>query len=320
MTENAKMKAFVLAGYGPVEKLVLTELPVPQARKGHVLVRVRASSINPLDFKVRNGSLRLITGLMRPRWRVLGFDVAGEVDRAEHGFREGERVFAMVAGGGANAEYVSVPAKSLVRMPPDMTFEDAAGVPLAALAALQGLRDLGGVVQTSRVLINGASGGVGSFAVQIAKAMGAEVTAVCSTRNVEMVQGLRADHVLDYTRTDFTHSGERYDIVFDVVAATSLRECARTLRPTGTFVTTVPGFWDMVDHAKWRLTRQGKRSAFLMVKSRGTDLSYLAGLIEQGRLRPIIDRTFPFSSLREAHSYAEQNRSRGKNIITMSGL
>jgi len=312
------MQAFVLKSYGPVERLELKEVPVPRERRGHVLIRTHASSINPLDFKVRSGSLRIISGLLRSRWRVLGFDVAGEVintGQSTHGFRPGERVFAMVAAGGANAEFVSVPTSNVVRIPPDMSFNDAAGIPLAALTALQCLRDIGQTNHTSRVLINGASGGVGVYAVQIAKALGAHVTAVCSTGNIDMVQGLRADRVIDYTITDFAQESTRYDTVLDAVATRSFRECWSILAPNGTYVTTVPKFWDIVDVLKWTLGRRGPRPAIAHVRPLGTDLSYLASLFEQGRIRPIIDRVFPFKQLRDAHIYAQKSRSKGKNII-----
>jgi NADPH:quinone reductase-like Zn-dependent oxidoreductase len=235
------MKAIVYATYGPPDVLQLEDIDRPAVEDDEVLVRVRASSANPHDWHLIRGLpyfVRMMTGIRQPRGTAIpGIDVAGEVATAGRdvsGFREGDEVFAGIDGG-AFAEYVSVPEDSLAPKPPGLTFEEAAAVPAAAFSALQALRDKGGIRPGQRVLINGASGGVGTFAVQIAKVFGAEVTGVCSTRNLELVRSLGADHVIDYTKEDFTRSGRRYDLILDN-GYRSVSDCRRALGRTGTLV------------------------------------------------------------------------------------
>jgi len=265
--------------------------------------------------------LRLFTGLTRPRVKILGFDVAGEV--AETGkdvrtFKKGDQIFAMlsVMSGGGYAEYASVPEGAAVMKPDGMSSEEAASVPLAALTALQALRDKGRVSAGKKVLVNGASGGVGIFAVQIAKASGAVVTGVCSSRNAGLVRSLGADSVIDYTREDFTENTGAYDIVYDVVANRSFSACKRALAPGGVYITTIPGPATLLQGLLPSLF-PGRKAAHVMVKADGRDLGVIKELIEAGRLRTVIDKTFPLSQASAAHRYCEAGHSRGKNVITI---
>lgn len=314
------MKAVLFEKYGPPDVLGLRDVPEPASKPGHIIVRVHAASINPLDFKIRRGGLKIFSGFIRPKLTVLGFDLAGEVTDTGRGvtsFKPGDRVFGMTGiKGGGNAEFVSLAETNAALMPSNISFTEAASIGVAAMTALQALRDLGGLSPGKRVLINGASGGVGTFAVQIAKALGARVTGVCSTGNLELVSSLGADHTVDYTNDDFTRGGEKYDIIFDAVAKRSFRECRGALKPGGVYVTTVPRAADvpciLLSGLSW-----GKKARFIGVKPKRDDLDYLAGLIEDGRVRPVIDREFTLRETALAHSYAEEGHSKGKNVITV---
>jgi NADPH:quinone reductase-like Zn-dependent oxidoreductase len=232
------MKAVVYHEYGSPDVLEFQEVDKPAIKDGEVLVRVLGAAVNPGDWDLLHGTpyvLRIITGLRRPRNKVLGLGVAGRVETAGNHvskLQPGDEVYAEIRGGGF-AEYTRVPAAALAPMPSSLTFEQAAAVPVVGVTALQALRDIGQVQQGQKVLINGASGGVGTFAVQIAKALGADVTGVCSTRNVDLVRSLGADHVIDYTREDFTRTGQQYDLILDNVGNRSLSEYRRALNPKG---------------------------------------------------------------------------------------
>ncbi len=315
------MKAIVINGYGSAEVLEYKEVPLAQVKPSHLLVRIHATSVNPVDFKIRRGELRLFTGLIKPRVKILGFDVAGEVVEVGNRvktFRKGDQVYALIGirDGGAYAEYTSVPERSAAIKPANMSFEEAAAVPLASLTALQALRDKGSVSAGKKVLINGASGGVGTFAVQIAKASGAVVTGVCSSKNIELVQSLGADTVIDYTKKDFTEDPRTYDIIYDVVANKSVSTCKKVLTQNGIYITTIPGPKTILQKFLTSLL-PGKKATYIMVKANSKDLDFIKDLIEAGKIRAIIDKTFPLSQVAAAHTYCEAGHSRGKNVVTI---
>ncbi|MEC4686142.1 MAG: NAD(P)-dependent alcohol dehydrogenase [Nitrospirota bacterium] len=314
------MKAIVINRYGSAEVLEYKEVPLPQVKPSHLLVRIHATSVNPVDFKIRRGELKLFTGIIKPWVKILGFDIAGEVvevgKRVEK-FRKGDQVYALIGirDGGAYAEYTSVPERSAAIKPANMSFEEAAAVPLASLTALQALRDKGKVSAGEKVLINGASGGVGTFAVQIAKALGAVVTGVCSSKNIELVQSLGADNVIDYTKKNFTEDSRTYDIIYDVVANKSFATCKKVLTPNGIYITTVPGPKTILQKLLTSLL-PGRKATYIMVKANSKDLDFIKDLIEAGKIRAIIDKTFPLSQVAAAHKYCEAGHSRGKNVVT----
>jgi NADPH:quinone reductase-like Zn-dependent oxidoreductase len=321
------MKAIVNTKYGSPDILELREIDRPEVDAGGVLVRVRASSVNPLDWHCMRGSpyIGRLTGLglRKPKGTVRGVDVAGHVeavgDRVTQ-FKPGDEVF----GGcdGAFAEYMSGPEEKFVHKPAGLTFEQAAAVPIAGCTALQALRDHGNIQSGQTVLINGAAGGVGTFAIPIAKAAGAEVTGVCSTRNVELVRSLGADHVIDYTQDDFTH-GQRYDLILDAVANRPLSDLRRALAPTGTLVLVGAGNgkwlgpFVLMLHAVVRSRFGKQRLLFFMANINNDDLAALAELIESGKVTPVIDRTYPLNETAEAIRYLETGHARGKTVITV---
>jgi NADPH:quinone reductase-like Zn-dependent oxidoreductase len=322
------MKAVVQRRYGPPEVLEYTDVGRPVVRDGDVLVRVRAASVHPGDYFVMTGVpsiVRLAFGLRRPRHPIPGRDLAGvvvAVGKDVNDLQLGDEVFGWSTAG-TLAEYACVPANQLVRTPANLSAGQAAAVPTSGLTALQALRDIAHVQSGQAVLITGASGGVGTFAVQIAKALGAEVTGVCSTRNVELVRSLGADHVIDYTRADFTRTGLRYDVIFDSVEAQSLSEVRRALTPTGTLIPNSGrgGRWigplGRVVKARARslFTRQTLRPFTSCEKRR--DLLDLAELLEAARLTPVIDRTYPLSAAADALHYVGAGHTRGKVVITV---
>lgn len=312
------MQAIVLAHYGPPGNLELREIARPSCAPDQVLIHVHAAGVNPVDWKIRNGSLRLLYPLRLPA--VLGFDVSGKVEvagpqAAERGWKTGDEVFCYLNNrpGGGYAEYVCAAEHLLAKKPTGITDEEAAGVPLAATTALQSLRDLGRLQTGQRVLVNGASGGVGVFAVQIAKALGASVTGVCSGKNVGFVRELGADHVMDYRQVDFTRQGERYDLVFDAVAKTSYWKTRSALRPRGRYVTTLPSPQSLLLQAATKLF--GRRCLNILARPRGEDLRLIGRWIEEGRVRPVLDQVFPLEKAAEAHRRSEQERARGKIVL-----
>ncbi len=325
---DAGMMAVVQRRYGPPEVLEYTDVGRPVVGDGDVLVGVRAASVHPGDYFLMTGAphlVRLAFGLRRPRSPIPGRDVAGVVDAfgaAVTDLRPGDEVFGWSTTG-TLAEYASVPAAQLVRKPGRLTMAQVAAVPTSAITALQALRDIAHVQPGHTVLVTGASGGVGTFAVQIAKALGAEVTGVCSTRNMELVRSVGADHVIDHTRTDFTRMGLRYDVIFDNVEAQSLSEVRRALTPTGTLIPNSGrgGRWvgplGRVVKARTRslFTRQTLRPFTSFGKRR--DLLDLAELLEAAQLTPVIDRTYPLSEAAEALRYVGAGHTRGKVVITV---
>jgi len=326
------MKAIVQNGYGSAELLELRDIEKPTIAAGEVLVRVRAAGVNPADWAIVGGLpyiARPIYGMGKPKNPVRGTDVAGEIEAVGASvtrFRPGDAVFGWSGNlGGGFAEYASVSEDALVRKPANLTFEQAAAVPMAGTVALLSVRDHGQVRAGQKVLVNGASGGIGTFAVQIAKSLGAEVTGVCSTRNVELVRSIGADHVVDYTKVDFTRTGQRYDFILDNVANRSLSELRRALTPTGTLVPNGGGF----DH-RWvasggRLIRAKLFFAFasqnvqtFIASSKQQNLVALSELIEAGKVTPVIDRTYPLSETPQAIGYVGQGHARGKVIISLA--
>src|SRR3989454_4186063 len=322
-TPSNPMKAIVNCEYG-VDNLKLQEIGKPTPKDNEILVRVRAASINPVDGHLLRGALlmRPITGLRKPKNTRFGGDFAGVVEAVGKNvtnFKPGDEVFG--AKRGAVADYVCVPAdRAAVLKPANVTFEQAGSVAIAALTALQGLRDKGHIQAGQKVLINGASGGVGTFAVQIAKAFGAEVTAVCSTSNVDAARSMGADHVIDYTKEDFTQNGQHYDLIVAANGNRSISEYKRALRPNGTYVVTGGSkkqTYQAMLLGPWISMTGTKKMGNLMAKPNTKDLGFVKELLEAGKVIPVIDRRYPLSETAEALRYLEAGRARGKVVITV---
>jgi len=324
------MKAITHCEYGGPEVLKVEEIEKPVPNDNQVLVKVRANSVNPLDLTIRGPLLlRPLFGLRKPKDTRLGVDYSGTVEAVGKNvtnFKPGDEVF----GGknGAIAEYVCVLAdRAVVLKPANMTFEQAAAVPVAAITALQGLRDKGKIQSGQKVLINGASGGVGTFAVQIAKSFGTEVTGVCSTHNVDLVRKTGADHVIDYTKEDFTNSAQRYDLIFDLIGNHSFSERRRVLNPNGICVMAGVGGAGWHDGMGMRLAGELNayvRSRFVREKFvayiavfNKADMTILADLMQAGKITPVIDRTYKLNETADALRYLEQGHARGKVVIKL---
>jgi NADPH:quinone reductase-like Zn-dependent oxidoreductase len=318
------MKAIVYNNYGSPDVLQCEETETPAPANGEVLIRVCAASVNPIDrlYRGRPYLVRIKIGLSKPKDPRLGRDVAGQVEAVGSNvtqFKPGDEVFGTCSG--AFAEYACASESAFVMKPDNVTWEQAASVPIAALTALQGLRDKGQIQPGQKVLINGAAGGVGTFAVQIAKSFGADVTGVCSTGNVDMVRSIGADSVIDYTREDFTKGTQRYDLIFDCISNHSLSACRRVLNPNGKFV--------IVGGKKVRtlLTRAliglawsrfvSQNFVMFVAKLRKDDLTILGDLMKAGKVTPVIDRTYPLSEVPEALRYLEAGHARGKVVVTL---
>lgn len=320
------MKAIVYRTYGSPDVLRYEEVEKPTVRDDDVLIRLRAASVNPVDWHFMRGEPyigRAMMGLRKPRLPRLGVDLAGQVEAVGRNvtqFRPGDEVFG--ASRGTLAEYVCAKEAAVVRKPANVTFEQAAAVPVAALTALQGLRDKGRVQPGQKVLINGAAGGVGTFAVQIAKWLGADVTGVCRTANVDMVRSIGADHVVDYTREDFTQSGQRYDVLFDCVGNHSLSACRRVMSPRGTYVIVggPAGRWitPIPEALKALLVSLfiSQNVAMFLARPSKEDLNLLRELMETGKLTPVVDKRYGLSEAPEAMRYLETGHARGKVVVT----
>lgn len=313
------MKAIFYHRYGPPEVLEYGEIPEPKITERQLLVKVHAASVNPVDWKFRSGKPR-IPFLKLPR--IPGLDIAGEVVRVGNAvsrFKTGDAVYGLLSAfsGGGCAEYAAVPERNAAIKPRNLTFEEAAAVPVAAMTALQAMRDHGKIKSGDRVLINGASGGVGSFAVQIAKSFGAEVTAVTSRKNLDFVKGLGAGCVIDYTAEDFTKSDSSFDIIFDPVARRSFTECKPLLSPKGVYISTLPSL-DTILRIVIGSIVGGKRARLVNLRARTSDLELLTEGIEAGKIHPMIDRIFPLSKTAEAHALSETGHARGKIMIRIS--
>lgn len=316
------MKAIVQNAYGSPETLQLQEVDKPEVKETEVRVRVRAAALNAGDYFSMRGSpwiVRLMVGFPKPKNYILGWDVAGHVDEVGRNvkrFHPGDTVFGSCQG--ALAEYACAAEEQFAIKPTNLTFEQAAAVPTAALTALQGLRDAGKVQAGQSVLINGASGGVGTFAVQIAKSLGAEVTGVCSTRNVELVRSLGADHVIDYTQEDFTQGGPRYDLILDNVGNRSFSDCRRALTPRGTLLpnTGHAGMgYVLMAFARSAFVRQQGR--LFVEKPNAQDLLVLKELIEAGKVTPVIDKTYRLDESPKALAYVGEGHARGKVVVVL---
>jgi len=320
------MKAIVRDKYGPPDGVDLQEVEKPELTDAGLLVRVRAASVNRVDWYDVTGTpwiARPMTGLRGPKSRFTGRDFAGTVEAVGKDvtdLRPGDEVFGGKKGGGSFAEYVGVPA-DVARKPAGLTFEEAAAAPVAALTALQGLRDHGQLQPGQKVLVNGASGGVGTFAVQIAKALGAEVTGVCSTRNVEQARSLGADHVIDYTGVDFTRTGERYDLILDIAGSKSWSQCRRVLNPNAILVIVGAGgsrLMGPLGHiAKVRLgaLRGSQKAVFFVANFNGPDLAVLSDLLETGKVKPVVERRYELVEVADALRYMGEGHARGKIVI-----
>lgn len=322
------MKAITQDRYGSPDVLVLKEIDKPVAKDDEVLIRVQAAAVDAGTWHVMRGApyiARLALGLRKPKSNLVGRDVAGTVEAVGNkvtGFRPGDEVWAE-GDAGSFAEHMCVREKLVGLKPSNLTFEQAAAVPLSGNTALQGIRDQGQVRSGQRVLINGASGGVGTFAVQIAKSLGAEVTGVCSTGKADLVRSIGADHVVDYIKADFTKSAQRYDVIFDLAGDHSTAECRRVLTPNGILVLSSGngGRWlgpigrMMGALALSSFTRQRLRP--LVVARSKENLAVLKELVESGKVTPVIDRTFPLREAPEAIRYLEQGKARGKVVITV---
>ena len=326
------MKAIAYQEYGSADVLEVKDVRKPDVESDRVLLRVRAASANPYDWHFMRGvpyiARLMATGLRKPKYSILGSDVAGEVEAvgsAVTRFQPGDEVFGFVGSGGF-AEYVAAPEKLLALKPATLSFQQAATVPLAAVTALQGLRDAGEIQSGQKVLIVGASGGVGTFAVQIAKWYGAQVTGVCSTRNLEMVRSIGADRVIDYTREDFTRTGQQYDLIFQLAGTASPSACRRALTAAGRLVLSSGDSPGRIIGPVGRIIKALLLSPFiagqtmrpLIAKPSSVDLQFLRELIEAGRITPVIDRTYALSEAADAIRYLETGRARGKVVISVS--
>jgi NADPH:quinone reductase-like Zn-dependent oxidoreductase len=316
------MKAIVQDKYGSPDVLNFRDVDKPEPLDDEVLVRIHAAAVNTADWIALTGrpyAARLAFGLFRPKLRIPGIAMAGRVagvGRNITKFKPGDEVFGEVHS--AYAEYVCVAADRIGSKPTNLTFEQAAAVPLACITALQGLRDKGRVQPGHQVLINGASGGVGTFAIQIAKALGAEVTAVCSTRNVDIARSLGADHVIDYTQEDFTQSTTRFDAILDLAGSRPLSDCVKLLAPTGVYVSSVGRLGWVLRVAVASLSARG-RGKIVSLTGRQTqqDLALLKEMLESGKVKPVIDRGYTLAEAPEALRYQGQGRAQGRIVITV---
>ncbi len=326
-TRTNTMKAIVHERYGRPDGLELRDVDMPVIGDDQVLIRVHASSVNPAEWYEVTGMYvaRPSTGLLKPKRELLGADLAGRVEavgRDVEDFRPGDEVFGVAPG--AWAEYAAARAVRLAPKPANVSFEEAAAVPIAAITALQALRDHGGVQPGQKVLINGGSGGVGTYAVQIAKVLGADVTAVCSTRNVEQARALGADRVVDYTQEDFTRRSERHDLMLDIAGSRSFSKCRRVLTPTATIMLvggrmTYRGFGPIPHLAGMFLASRfrSQKVKFFVAKITKDDLVFLADLLQAGKVTSVIDRRYELGEVPDALAYLGETHARGKVVITL---
>jgi NADPH:quinone reductase-like Zn-dependent oxidoreductase len=324
------VKAILHTAYGPADELQLKEVERPVPKADEVLIKIHATTVTTSDCNIRNLTfvpkalwlpIRMESGLTKPKNNILGFDLAGDVEAIGKDvtrFRVGEQVFGTTEPAfGAHAEYVCLPEDGvLTTKPANMTYEEAATVPVIANTALHFIRDMGNVQAGQRVLINGASGGIGTFAVQLAKYYGAEVTGVCSTTNLELVRSLGADHVIDYTKENFTKSGRVYDVVFDAVGKSSFSRCKNSLNKQGMYLVTLPKpavLFQMV----WTSIMGSKKVKMEGAPAIVANLIFLKELVEAGKLKTVIDRRYPLEQIAEAFRYVERGHKKGNVVITV---
>jgi len=324
------MKAIICPKYGSPDVLQIREVVKPVPQEDEVLIQIHAASLNSRDLRMLRANpffMRLMPGgLFRPKNKILGADVAGRVEAIGSNvkqFKPGDDVFGYLpsaTGRGTFAEYVCAKENLIMLKPAKLTFEQAAAVPTAAMTALQGLRDKGNLQPGQHVLINGASGGVGTFAVQIAKAFGAEVTAVCSTRNLEMVRSLGVDHVVDYKKEDFTKSGQQYDLILAVNGYHPISDYLKALKPEGTYVVAGGSMIQLFQAASngKRISKAGRQKTYVvsLVQSQ-KDLNFIKELLESGKIMPVVDGCYPLSKIAEAFWYFEKEHPKGKVVISV---
>lgn len=310
------MKALTINQFGGPEELRIQEVAMPSPGTDEVLVRIHASAVNPVDYKLRNGSLKMISGKKFPR--ILGCDISGIVEQAPKKslYRPGDKVFAMLSiKGGGYAEFVAIKDDKLCLIPENISMTEAAAVPLASLTALQAFKKQGGINSGDKLLINGASGGVGTFAIQIGKADGASVTGVCSNKNMEFVKNMGADHVIDYNREDFTKLNQKYNKILDAVAKSSFNRCRKILEKGGSYISTIPDKGLLFYRALNFL--RSKKAGFVMVKPSGRDLMLIAHYLKSGLLYPHVYKIFPLRDGAEAHKLIETERVIGKIVLSV---
>jgi len=313
------MKAVVYNKYGPPDVLEIVELEKPIIKNNEILVKANATSVNPVDWKIRNGSLKILTGKNFPKG--LGGDVAGKIVKVGDnvsGFKIGDEVYGKVGGlkGNTHAEFVVAKSEDLTKKPQNIDFSTAATVPLAALTAYQALVTIGDLKENSKVLINGCTGGVGHFAVQIAKALGANVTGVCSSKNVAVAKKLGSDEVIDYTKNNVTSGKVKYDIFFDAVANQSYKEVKSILNKGGTYITTLPSVSVVLTPITGLFS--SKKAKMINVKSNPRDLQLITNMIENSKVKPIIAKIYQLKDIQEAHRYSETGRVVGKLAISIT--
>jgi len=314
------MKAVVIRKYGRNDVVEIGDVPQPRCAMGMVLIKVHAAGVNPLDWKVRSGMLRLITGSKFPK--VLGSECAGEVIETSSGFskfNQGDQLLGLsgVRSLGAFAEYMCLPETTAFTKPAGLSFEAAACIPIAGLTALQALRDSGRIASGKKVLINGASGGVGTFAIQISRIFGAETIGVCSAANLDLVKGLGADSVIDYGAEDFTKGRDRYDIIFDAVAKRSFVECNKALNPKGVYIRTLPSVSGFLNQYLIGFL-SSRKARTIWVKPNSADMTWMMSHIESGRIKVVIDKVFSLDQAKEALAYSESGRAKGKIVIKVA--
>ena len=319
------MKAMVYTEYGSPDVLELKEIEKPSANDNEVLIKVSTTTVSQADAHFRSGTpflaRQMAGGFQRPKITILGFDFAGEVESVGkecNRLKKGDKVYGFMPFGinGANTEYVCVPEEHALIKPINMTYEEAAAVPLAATVALRFLQ-AGSIKSGQKVLINGASGGLGTFAVQLAKSFDTEVTAVCSTGNLDMVKSLGSDKVIDYTKEDFTESNNTYDLIFDAVGKSSFSKCRKLLNQKGFYITTLLTFKILLDML-WTSVIGGKKAKFATPMVTPKDLDFINNLIKAGKIKPILDRSYPLSQLAEAHRYVELGHVKGRVVINIA--
>jgi len=324
------MKAILHTEYGPPDELQLKEVEKPVPKEDEVLIKIHATTVTTSDCNARNLTfvpklfllpVRMQLGLIKPKNNMLGFDLAGEIEAVGKDvtrFKIGDQIFGTTEPAyGAHAEYICLPEDGvLTSKPANMTYEEAATIPVIANTALHFIRDLGNIQAGQKVLINGASGGIGTFAVQLAKYYGAEVTGVCSTKNLEMVKSLGADKVIDYTKEDFTKTGQTYDVIFDAVGKSSFSRCKSSLNKEGIYLVTVPKLAALLQML-WTSRIGGKKVKMEGAPAKVENLLFLKELIEAGKLKTVIDRRYPLEQTAEAFRYVEKGHKKGNVVITV---